>query len=152
MAADRLSTPQSCRELLPPLRLNSSASSGSTAHAWSLSIGAPSTSLMQRSIWFAHKRHFRDNLSAESARVACPSCTTSQPTPATHFLSRREWSKLSSGLREAGVACLSIAASRPMSSRAIASTVEPPNRQVLFGSQSGGCFGRREIAGAWSRF
>ena len=95
------------------MRLNSSTSSGSIAHAWNVSIGAHSASLMQRSIWFARTRHFPDNLSAESARVACPSCKTSQPIPASHFPARRGWSKLSRGLREAGVACLSIAASRP---------------------------------------
>jgi hypothetical protein len=134
MAANWLSTPQSCRELLPPLRLNS-ISSGSSAHAWNVPIGAHSTSLMQRSIWFARKRHFPDNRSAESARVACPSCKTSQPIPASHFPARRGWSKLSRGLREAGVACLSIAASRP---KLHVQQHSPLNRQM-----ARCCLGRR---------
>lgn len=68
---------------------------------------------MQRPIWFARRRHFPDNLSAESTRVACPAAQQPSLLPATHFLSRRHWSKLSTGLREAGVAGRLIAASRP---------------------------------------
>jgi hypothetical protein len=97
---------------------------------------------MQRSIWFARRRQFRDNLSAESARVACSCSSTSQPTPASHFLASHGWPELSTRRREAGVACLSIAASRP---KLHVQEHSPLNGrcQVAVGLHSGRSFRRR---------
>lgn len=88
-----VSTPQCCRELLHACAWPSTSAvePSHTRGAWLL---AQTAVLMQRVIWFARRRHFPDNLSAESARVACSAAARTSRLPATHFLSRRGWSKL----------------------------------------------------------
>ena len=111
---------------------------------------AQSAVIMQRSIWFARRRHFRDNLSAKSACVACSCSSTSQPTPASHFLASHGWPELSTRRREAGIACLSIAASRP---KLHVQEHSPLNGrcQVAVGLQFGRSFLRRDEPRAHAR-